>query len=57
LCRKEFRQLGHLVPTSKFTNKIPALKPLLDQLVREGFRRDPAGAIYRGALARAGEWP
>ncbi len=42
---------------ARLTDKIPALKPLLDQLVRDGFRLDPAGAIYRDALARVNELP
>ena len=34
---------------------IPALKPLLDQLIVAGFHLDPHGQIYREALARVGE--
>jgi hypothetical protein len=39
------------------TNQIPVFKPLLDQLVRNGFRLDPSGAVYREALARVDELP
>jgi predicted nucleic acid-binding protein len=46
-----------LLTQARLTNEIPALKPLLDQLVREGFRLDPAGAVYREALARVDELP
>lgn len=31
------------------------LKPLLDQLINEGFYLDPSGRIYQDALKRAGE--
>lgn len=34
---------------------IPALKPLLDQLVAAGFHLDPHGQVYQEALKRAGE--
>lgn len=40
---------------ARLDGKLSALKPLLDQLVATGFRLDPAGAVYRGALARVGE--
>ena len=42
---------------ARLTDKIPILKPLLDQLVRDGFRLDPAGTVYRDALARVDELP
>jgi uncharacterized protein len=34
---------------------LPALKPVLDQLVRGGFYLDPQGHVYREALQRVGE--
>ena len=34
---------------------IPALKPLLDQLIVAGFHLDPRGQVYREALRRVGE--
>jgi uncharacterized protein len=34
---------------------IPALKPVLDQLVHGGFYLDPQGQVYREALQRVGE--
>jgi uncharacterized protein len=34
---------------------IPALKPLLDQLIAAGFHLDPQGQVYRDALQRVGE--
>jgi uncharacterized protein len=34
---------------------IPALKPVLDQLVYGGFYLDPQGQVYREALQRVGE--
>jgi predicted nucleic acid-binding protein len=34
---------------------IPALKPLLDQLIAAGFHLDPQGQVYREALGRVGE--
>jgi uncharacterized protein len=34
---------------------LPALKPVLDQLVHGGFYLDPQGHIYREALQRVGE--
>jgi predicted nucleic acid-binding protein len=34
---------------------IPALKPLLDQLVASGFHLDPQGQVYHNALERVGE--
>ena len=34
---------------------IPALKPLLDQLIAAGFHLDPQGHVYREALRRVGE--
>jgi predicted nucleic acid-binding protein len=34
---------------------IPALKPVLDQLVQGGFYLDPQGIVYRDALQRVGE--
>lgn len=40
---------------ARLGGKIPDLKPLLDQLIAEGFRLNPAGQIYRDALARVGE--
>jgi hypothetical protein len=30
---------------------------VLDQLVRDAFRLDPTGTVYRDALARVGELP
>jgi len=34
---------------------VPALKPLLDQLIAAGFHLDPQGHVYREALQRVGE--
>jgi predicted nucleic acid-binding protein len=34
---------------------IPALQPLLDQLIAAGFHLDPQGHVYREALQRVGE--
>jgi len=34
---------------------IPALKPLLDQLIASGFHLDPHGRVYQDALRRVGE--
>jgi uncharacterized protein len=34
---------------------IPALKPVLDQLVAAGFHLDPHGGVYKEALKRVGE--
>jgi len=42
---------------ARLDGRLPALKPLLDQLVASGFRLDPAGPVYRDALARVGEGP
>jgi predicted nucleic acid-binding protein len=46
-----------LLTHARLSGKIAALKPLLDQLVRYGFRLDPAGSVYRDALARVNELP
>lgn len=46
-----------LLTHARLTGKLIALKPLLDQLVRDGFRLDPAGAVYRDALAQVNELP
>jgi uncharacterized protein len=46
-----------LLTHARLEGNIPALKPLLDQLVANGFRLDPGGAVYRDALARVGESP
>ena len=35
-----------LLTHARLRGKIPALKPLLDQLVRDGFRLDPTGSVY-----------
>jgi predicted nucleic acid-binding protein len=40
---------------SRLDGVIPALKPLLDQLVDAGFHLDPQGQVYREALKRVGE--
>ncbi|MGD9637172.1 MAG: hypothetical protein AB7U97_28070 [Pirellulales bacterium] len=40
---------------ARLDGRFPALKPLPDQLVACGFRLDPAGPVYRDALARVGE--
>lgn len=42
---------------ARLDGHLPALKPLLDQLVASGFRLDPAGPVYRDALTRVGEMP
>jgi uncharacterized protein len=34
---------------------VPALQPLLDQLIVAGFHLDPQGQVYREALRRVGE--
>jgi predicted nucleic acid-binding protein len=34
---------------------IPALKPLLDQLIAAGFHLNPQGQVYRDALQSVGE--
>jgi predicted nucleic acid-binding protein len=34
---------------------IPALKPLLDQLIASGFHLDPHGRVYQDALRKVGE--
>jgi len=34
---------------------IPALKPLLDQLIAAGFHLNPQGQVYRDALRSVGE--
>jgi predicted nucleic acid-binding protein len=44
-----------LLVRARLDGKIHALKPLLDQLIAEGFRLDPRGDVYRDALARVGE--
>jgi predicted nucleic acid-binding protein len=46
-----------LLMHARLAGNIPALKPLLDQLMRDGFRLDPAGAVYRDALVRVSEKP
>jgi len=46
-----------LLVRARLDGKIHALKPLLDQLIAEGFRLNPAGRVYRDALARVGEKP
>lgn len=40
---------------ARLDGRLTALKPLLDQLVASGFRLDPAGPVYRDALARVDE--
>ena len=40
---------------ARLDDVIPALKPLLDQLVAAGFHLDPQGQIYQEALERVGE--
>ena len=40
---------------ARLDGAIPALKPLLDQLIASGFRLDPHGQVYQDALRRAGE--
>jgi uncharacterized protein len=56
--------LAHSVPVigsigilirARLDDVIPALKPLLDQLVQGGFYIDPQGLVYRTALQRVGE--
>ncbi len=41
--------------SARLDGKIQALKPLLDQLISEGFRLDPRVVVSREALARVGE--
>ena len=40
---------------ARLDDVIPALKPLLDQLITAGFHLDPQGHVYREALQRVGE--
>jgi predicted nucleic acid-binding protein len=40
---------------ARLDGMIPALKPLLDQLIAAGFRLDLQGDVYRKALQRVGE--
>jgi predicted nucleic acid-binding protein len=56
--------LAHQVPVigsigilirARLEGVIPALQPLLDQLIAAGFHLDPQGQIYREALQRVGE--
>ncbi len=42
---------------ARLDGRITTLQPLLEQLVRTGFRLDPAGPVYRDALTRVGEGP
>lgn len=44
-----------LLVRARLDGKVHALKPLLDQLIVEGFRLNPRGDVYRDALARVGE--
>jgi predicted nucleic acid-binding protein len=46
--------IGILV-RARLDGVIPALKPLLDQLVAAGFHLDPQGQVYHEALKRVGE--
>jgi predicted nucleic acid-binding protein len=46
--------IGILV-RARLDGVIPALKPVLDQLVQGGFYLDPQGQVYREALQRVGE--
>jgi uncharacterized protein len=46
--------LGILI-RARLDGVIPALKPLLDQLVAAGFHLDPQGQVYQEALKRVGE--
>jgi hypothetical protein len=46
--------IGILV-RARLDGVIPALKPVLDQLVHGGFYVDPQGQVYREALQRVGE--
>ena len=46
--------IGILV-RARLDGVIPALKPVLDQLVQSGFYLDPQGHVYREALQRVGE--
>jgi hypothetical protein len=60
LCREEQLPVSGTVGVlvrARLDGKIQALKPLLDQLIAEGFRLDPRGDVYREALARVGEQP
>ena len=40
---------------ARLDDVIPALKPLLDQLISAGFHLDPQGHVYSEALRRVGE--
>jgi len=40
---------------ARLDDVIPALQPLLDQLITAGFHLDPQGHVYREALQRVGE--
>ena len=44
-----------IVIRARLDGVIPALKPLLDQLIAAGFYVDPQGQVYREALQRVGE--
>jgi hypothetical protein len=41
--------------SARLDGVIPALKPLLDQLVASGFHLDPHGQVYQDAVRRVGE--
>jgi predicted nucleic acid-binding protein len=56
--------MGHGVPVlgtigivlrARLDGVIPAVRPLLDQLIASGFHLDPQGQVYREALQRVGE--
>jgi hypothetical protein len=40
---------------ARLDGMIPALQPMLDQLIAERFYLDPQGHVYREALQRVGE--
>ena len=46
-----------LLVWARLAGKIAELKPLLDQLIADGFRLDPAGSIYRDALTASAKAP
>jgi predicted nucleic acid-binding protein len=44
-----------LLTRARLDGVIPALKPLLDQLIASGFHLDPHGQVYQDAVRKVGE--
>lgn len=54
---KELKIIGTVgvLANAKLKGIIPNLKNLLDTLIKQGFRLNPAGLVYKDALRKVGE--